>query len=180
MKATAGVEFTDAQLDEAGRAAFNAAFPALYAKVVERDVVPTLDSNVYKSSLTVADTRYVYKIRNSLYEYWIRGWEADDDTTIRGLPGEFEAVDVYSIAPINYPDVSVTVPDHWLDALYTYAEMTLVEMLLNDFTQFRGYKPNAREGGVDEVSLQSIHTNLFNKWTRERDERAMSLPVGVV
>lgn len=180
MKATAGIEFTAEQLDEAGRAAFNAAFPALYRKSVERGLTPTFNTDTCYSTVTVSSTAHVYKIRSVEWDHYLYGWEVDDDTTIRRLPGEYDGgVDVYSIAAITYPTVSETVPDEWLDALYTYAEMTLVEMMMNDYTQFRGYKPNAREGGVDEVSLQAIHTNLYNKWTRERDERAMTLPVGI-
>lgn len=180
MRATADVEFTDAQLDEAGRAAFNAAFPALHAKSVERDVAVTYDSDTAYSTVTVDDSSRVYKLRDVTYDYYVRGWEPDDGTTIRRLPGDYtDGVDVYSIAPINYPTSSVTVPDEWLDALYTYAQMALVEMMLADFTSYRGYKANSREGMVDEGGLQAIHTNLFNKWTRERDERAMSLPVGI-
>ena len=180
MKATADVEFTDEQIDEAGRAAFNAAFPALYTKAVDRAVAVDYDSDTSYSTVTVDDSSRVYKLRDVTYDYFIHGWEPDDGTTIRRLPGQFtDGVDVYSVAPINYPTSSVTVPDEWLDALYTYAEVTLVEMLLNDFTQFRGYKANSREGMVDEGGLQAIHTNLFNKWTRERDERAMTLPVGI-
>jgi hypothetical protein len=179
MKATAGVEFTDAQLDEAGRAAFNAAFPALHVRVVERDIVPVLNTDTLYSKATVADASRVYRVRDTRWDYDIRGWEIDDATTICRIPGEHDAVDVYSIAAVEYPTVSDTIPNGWLDALLTYGELALVEMLMNDYSQFRGYRANTREGMVDEGGLLNMHTNLYNKWSRERDERALGLPVGV-
>jgi hypothetical protein len=180
MKATAGVEFDDAQVDEAGAAAFNAAFPALYARSVQSSVVPTLNTNTRLSSIALADTSRVYKLADPEFDQDILGWRVKDATTIHRIPYEPKTVDVYSYAPINYPVTSVTVPDEWLDALYTYASLVLSESLLNDFAQFRGYKPNSREGQIDEVGLQNLITNLYNKWTRERDERHMVLPVVVV
>jgi hypothetical protein len=182
MKATAGIEFTDAQIDEAGRAAFNAAFPALYNRLKASDVVPTYNSKTGYSSISLTGlttTSRVYRIEEQDWEYDIRGWVTDGFETISRIPLQPEKVVVYYIAPFIYPVSSITIPDEWPDALYTYAELTLVEMLLNDYAQFRGYKPNSREGAVDEASLQNMHTNLFNKWTRERDERAMGMPVGI-
>jgi hypothetical protein len=147
---------------------------------VERDVTATYDSETGFSTIPVTDSSVVYKLRDVECDYYIRGWEPDDTDLIRRIPGEHvDGVDVYTIAPITYPTTSETVPDHWLDALYTYGELALVEMALNDFTHFRGYQPNSREGGIDENGLQNIHTNLYNKWTRERDERAMMLPIGI-
>jgi len=180
MKATAGVEFDDAQVDEAGAAAFNAAFPALYVRSVQSGVVPTLNSTTFLSSIALADTSRVYKLADPTCDQDILGWRVKDATTIHRIPYQPKTVDVYSYAPISYPATSVTVPDEWLDALYTYAALVLAEMLLNDFSQFRGYKPNSREGGIDEVGLQNLVTNLYNKWSRERDERAYVLPVVVV
>lgn len=182
MKATSGVEFTDEQLDEAGRAAFTAAFPALYNRLKASDIVPTYNTDTGYSSISLTGlttTGRVFRLEDQTFEYDIRGWQGDGFETITRIPGELELVTAYYIVPYSYPVSSVTIPDEWLDALYTYGAMTLVEMMLVDYTQYRGYKANSREGMVDEGGLQAIHTNLYNKWTRERDERAMTLPVGI-
>jgi hypothetical protein len=170
--AVTGTEWTDAQIDEAGRAAFNAAFPALYKTVVEPGLAVTQNTTTYTGTVTVTDANRVYELVDSDTDETVRGWSRKDDTIIRRIPYWVNNVDASSYAAINYPadDVtSVTVPDEWLDALYTYAELTLVELLMGDVAPIADFIPGGQ-------NLAGIQANLYNKWLRERDEHAMALP----
>lgn len=170
-------EVTDAEIDEAGKAAFNAAFPYLYQKVRTAAATVSQNSTTGYGTVTVADSSLVYGLTNPDIDQEVTGWEFQDSTTIRRIPSDVTSVDVYTIAPYDYPTVSVTVPNQWVDALYTYAEFALVEMMLNDFSNFRGIKLNSRDEQIDDIGLGNHLTNLYNKWQRMVDERAMTLPV---
>lgn len=174
-----GIEFTDTQLDEAGRAAFNAAFPALYKTQVDFALPVITNPTTGFGSLTVADSSRVFEIDDSNTEQELVGWSSKTGTTIRRIASGVTKVDVYSFGPISYPTSDgnpVVVPDEWLDALYTFAEVNLIEGILGDKAQFRGYQANSREGMPNETELTQMVGLLYQKWQRERDEHAAALP----
>jgi len=168
--AVTGTEWTDAAIDEAGKAAFNAAFPALYTTVAETSLPVTQNVNTFWGRATVSDATRVYEVVDADTDETLTGWSKQDSTTLRRLPAWVTTVDAFSIAPISYPTASVTIPDEWLDALYTYAELTLIELLMGDVAPIADYIPGGQ-------NLAGIQANLYNKWQRERDEHAMALPV---
>jgi hypothetical protein len=171
-----GTEWTDSEIDEAGRAAFNAVFPALYKKSIQSGLTVTPNSTTLLGTVTVTDATRVYKLIDTDLDEPVRGWTVKNDTTISQVPFWVTTVDVYSYAPINYDTVSpMTVPDEWPDVLYTFAELNLIEVIMGDKST-RLILPYT----ADEQTLGAVQANLYNKFERERDARAMGLPVVVV
>lgn len=168
-----GTEWDDSQIDEAGRAAFNAAFPALYKTTVQLNLPVTQNVTTFLGRVTVTDATRVYELVDVDTDDSLIGWSMQDDTTIRRIPVWVKTVDAHAIAPVNYPandTDTVTVPDEWKDALYTYAQLNLVELLIGDTAPIADYIAGGQ-------NLAAIQSNLYNKWLRERDEHAMALPV---
>lgn len=167
-------EFADAEIDEGGRAAFNAVFPALYQRIQQNAVTVTPNFTTHTGTATVTDSSRVYKMIDADLDEVVRGWYVNDSVTIGGVPDWVQKVNIYSYTPINYA-ASMVVPDEWLDTLYTYAELNLIEVIMDDKSTKLILPYTA-----DESALGAMQANLYNKFERERDARAMALPVVVV
>jgi len=174
MRDTTQVYFDSTKLDEAGKASFNAAFPALYKTTETIDLVPNQDNG----KLTVADSSRIFAIIDQDSVVNVQRWSKLNATTIRNVWST--KVSTYSYAPFNYPTSgSVVIPDEWLDALLIYGQLWLVENLMDDMAKFRGYQPNS-EMNVSEGELANTAGQLYRRWQDERDEHAMALPVARV
>jgi hypothetical protein len=167
-------EWGDAEIDAAGTAALNAAFPALYQKTRQAGLTVVLNSTTRTGTVTVTDATRVYKLVDADWDEVIKGWWVKDGTTIAGIWDWTKTVDSYAYAPINY-GASMTFPDEWQDAIYTYAELNLIEVIMDDKSTKLILPYTA-----DENALGAMQANLYNKWERERDAHAMALPVAVV
>jgi hypothetical protein len=173
-RANDGATLSSGQWDEIGRAAFRMMFPAVYKVAEESNLVPS------SGRVTVVDAINIHAVETTIDEvqYTIQ-WEVTSPTQVRvadSLEDDGHTVDVFYIAPILYPESgSVTYAEQFMDLLYLAAEIVLLEFVMSNRTQYKGYRPN-ENADTDTTELLNVHDQLLSRFERQVSERGMMLP----